>query len=155
MCTIVDPTYADAFKTLFAESEQSVYCDRTAKDRLIDFLNSILSEEPFKLIINDLQYRPLSPVAKGNKKVEFDLLCECTYEGKNRIINVEMQRRCQDYFVERMTFYGAKAMVTNYKAASTYDKIPQTIVLSIIDDYFEEYKDYVAFYIAPSFHTLR
>lgn len=101
-----------------------------------------------------MQYRPLSPVAKGNKKVEFDLLCECTYEGKNRIINVEMQRRCQDYFVERMTFYGAKAMVMNYKAASTYDKIPQTIVLSIIDDYFEEYKDYVAFYIAPSFHSL-
>lgn len=153
-CTIVDPTYDDAFKTLFAESEQSVYNDKTAKDRLIDFLNSILSVEPFGLKINNLKYLPLSPNAKDNKKIEFDLLCECTCQGKQRIINVEMQRECKEYFIQRMTFYGAKAMVTNFKSANTYDKIPQTIVISILDDYFEEYKDYAAFYIAPSFHNL-
>ena len=153
-CTIVDPTYDDAFKTLFADSEQSVYNNKTAKDRLIDFLNSILSVKPFGLNIKNLKYLPLSPNAKGNKKIEFDLLCECTCQGKQRIINVEMQRECKEYFIQRMTFYGAKAMVTNFKSANTYDKIPQTIVISILDDYFEEYKDYAAFYIAPSFHNL-
>ena len=153
-CTIVNPTYDKAFKTLFGDSDQSIYEGITAKGRLINFLNSLLNENPFNIQVVNLEYKPTEINADREKEVEFDLFCECKCEGKTKFINIEMQKRNIPYFIQRMTFYGARILSVNASQASQYSELPQVIIISILDCILDGYINQAVFYVAPSFHSL-
>lgn len=94
----IDPRADWAFKRIFG-------CDDT-KECLITFLNGLFKGE---LKIKDVTFGKNELVKKqeGDCGIVFDIYC-VTDEGKHVI--VEMQKKEQDYFVDRALFYAASAL---------------------------------------------
>jgi predicted transposase/invertase (TIGR01784 family) len=89
----INPYTDFGFKKLFGEE--------ASKDLLIDFLNSILSEDRQ---IADLTFRNPErlPGTPEERRAMFDVYCEA--KNGERFI-VEMQKAAQHYFRDRAVFY--------------------------------------------------
>ena len=79
------------------------------KDIMIPFLNDILGTDK----IQDIDYRNVEQLGfdAEDHKVYYDLYCHCS-DGKDFI--VEMQRRSQKYYRERMVFYSTYPIQQQY-----------------------------------------
>ena len=79
------------------------------KDIMIPFLNDILGTDK----IQDIDYRNVEQLGfdTEDRKVYYDLYCHCS-DGKDFI--VEMQRRSQKYYRERMVFYSTYPIQQQY-----------------------------------------
>ncbi len=79
------------------------------KDIMIPFLNDILGTDK----IQDIDYRNVEQLGfdAEDRKVYYDLYCHCS-DGKDFI--VEMQRRTQRYYRERMVFYSTYPIQQQY-----------------------------------------
>jgi predicted transposase/invertase (TIGR01784 family) len=79
------------------------------KDIMIPFLNDILGTDK----IQDIDYRNVEQLGfdAEDRKVYYDLYCHCS-DGKDFI--VEMQRRSQRYYRERMVFYSTYPIQQQY-----------------------------------------
>ncbi len=79
------------------------------KDIMIPFLNDILGIDKIK----DIDYRNVEQLGFDTEyhKVYYDLYCHCA-DGKDFI--VEMQRRTQKYYRERMIFYSTYPIQNQY-----------------------------------------
>ena len=82
------------------------------KDIMIPFLNDILGTDK----IQDIDYRNVEQLGFDTEdhKVYYDLYCHCS-DGKDFI--VEMQRRSQRYYRERMVFYSTYPIQHQYVEA--------------------------------------
>ena len=82
------------------------------KDIMIPFLNDILGTDK----IQDIDYRNVEQLGLDaeDRKVYYDLYCHCS-DGKDFI--VEMQRRSQRYYRERMVFYSTYPIQQQYVEA--------------------------------------
>ena len=82
------------------------------KDIMIPFLNDILGTDK----IQDIDYRNVEQLGfdAEDRKVYYDLYCHCS-DGKDFI--VEMQRRSQKYYRERMVFYSTYPIQQQYVEA--------------------------------------
>ncbi len=115
MGRFIDPRADWAFKRIFG-------CDDT-KECLITFLNGLFKGE---LVIKDVTFGKTEQVKQreDERGVIFDVTCK-TEDG--RIVIVEMQKKEQQYFVDRALYYSAKAIVGqgvkgrwNYHLAPVY-----------------------------------
>ena len=87
---------------------KKIFGQEVTKDILITFLNSLLEGEH---VITDLTFldKEQLPEAKDMRGIIYDVYCT-TDKGEHII--VEMQNRDQTYFVDRTTFYMAKAIAS-------------------------------------------
>ena len=91
------------------------------KDIMIPFLNDILETDK----ILDIEYRNVEQLGfdAESAKVYYDIYCHCA-GGKDFI--VEMQRRSQKYYRERMVFYSTYPLQHQYvEAKRKYDEAPE------------------------------
>ena len=95
---------------------KKIFGQEVTKDILITFLNSLLEGEH---VITDLTFldKEQLPEAKDMRGIIYDVYCT-TDTGRHII--VEMQNRDQTHFVDRTTFYIAKA-ITNQGKRGTWD----------------------------------
>ena len=112
-------------------AEKAVYADLrndfmfkkafSQKDIMIPFLNDILETDK----ILDIEYRNVEQLGfdAESAKVYYDIYCHCA-DGKDFI--VEMQRRSQKYYRERMVFYSTYPLQHQYvEAKRKYDEAPE------------------------------
>ncbi len=87
------------------------------KDIMIPFLNDILGTDK----IQDIDYRNVEQLGfdAEDHKVYYDLYCHCS-DGKDFI--VEMQRRSQKYYRDRMVFYSTYPIQNQYLEAKRQHK---------------------------------
>ena len=99
----INPFTDWGFKKLFGQE--------VTKDILIAFLNGLLDGEH---VIEDVLFmdKELLPEAKDMRGLIYDVYCKT--ESGRRII-VEMQNRDQTHFLDRTTFYMAKAITSQAK----------------------------------------
>lgn len=95
---------------------KKIFGQEVTKDILITFLNSLLEGEH---VITDLTFldKEQLPEAKDMRGIIYDVYCT-TDTGRHII--VEMQNRDQTHFVDRTTFYIAKA-IANQGKRGTWD----------------------------------
>lgn len=99
----ISPFTDFGFKFIFGQDQN--------KDLLIDFLNTLLADEPEFEKITDVTYLdkelPRSP--ESQRGVIYDIKC-LTSSGKHFI--VEMQNAHQSYFVNRSIYYASRSIVS-------------------------------------------
>ena len=110
----------DAFKLVFGQE--------STKDVMIEFLNQVIDD---KTIVDiDFRDKEMRPDYRDKKTSVFDLFC-MTDDG-SRII-VELQKRKQESYAERMLYYSMHQILKQVEAgASSYDFCP-IYVISIMD----------------------
>lgn len=93
---------------------KKIFGQEVTKDILITFLNSLLEGEH---VITDLTFldKEQLPEVKEMRGIIYDVYC--TTDKGERII-VEMQNRDQMYFIDRTTFYMAKAIASQGQRGS-------------------------------------
>ncbi len=99
MGKFIDPRADWAFKRIFGSDD--------TKECLITFLNGLFKGE---LTITDVKFEKTEQTKQheDERGVIFDVKCK-TNDGRHVI--VEMQKKEQEYFVDRAIFYSAKAIV--------------------------------------------
>lgn len=110
----------DAFKLVFGQE--------STKDVMIEFLNRVIEERT----IVDVEFRDkeMFPNYRDKKASVFDLFC--TTDDGSRII-VELQKRKQESYAERMLYYSMHQILKQVEAgASSFDFCP-IYVISIMD----------------------
>ena len=117
--------YADllddlAFKLVFGQE--------STKDVMIEFLNQVITDR--KIVDVEFTDKEIHPNLRDKKTSIYDLLCK-TDDG-SRII-VELQKRKQDSYAERMLYYSMHQILTQVEAGtSSFDFCP-IYVISIMD----------------------
>ena len=93
---------------------KKIFGQEVTKDILITFLNSLLEGEH---VITDLKFldKEQLPEAKDMRGIIYDVYCT-TDKGEHII--VEMQNRDQVHFIDRTTFYMAKAIASQGRKGS-------------------------------------
>ena len=117
MAKYINPFVDFGFKYIFGREE--------SKPFLMDFLNSLLANEPgFKPIV-DIEYldKEQSRFGKEIRGVVYDIHCR-TSNGKRFI--VEMQNQSQPYFFDRLVYYSTKGIVEQGKRGQNwkYEYLP-------------------------------
>lgn len=99
MARFIDPRVDWAFKRIFGSED--------TKECLITFLNGLFEKE---LVIKDVTFAKTEKLGlrPDDRGVVFDVYC-ITDEGKHVI--VEMQKKEQEYFVDRALYYTSRAIV--------------------------------------------
>ena len=99
MARFIDPRVDWAFKRIFGSED--------TKECLITFLNGLFEDE---LVIKDVTFAKTEKLGlrPDDRGVVFNVYC-ITNEGKHVI--VEMQKKEQEYFVDRALYYTARAIV--------------------------------------------
>ena len=117
--------YADllddlAFKLVFGQE--------STKNVMIEFLNQVITDR--KIVDVDFADKEIHPNLRDKKTSIYDLLCK-TDDG-SRVI-VELQKRKQDSYAERMLYYSMHQIQKQVEAgASNFDFCP-IYVISIMD----------------------
>ena len=111
-----------AGKTVYADLRNDFMFKKAfgQKDIMIPFLNDILETDK----ILDIEYRNVEQLGfdAESAKIYYDIYCHCT-DGKDFI--VEMQRRSQKYYRERMVFYSTYPIQHQYvEAKRKYNENP-------------------------------
>lgn len=112
MSTFINPFTDFGFKYIFGREE--------SKPFLIDFLNSLLKDEPDFDTIVSLNYldKEMSKSRKDERGVIYDIHCT-TSNGRQFI--VEMQKKSQEFFIERAIYYLSKAVVDQGVTGGDWD----------------------------------
>ena len=117
--------YADllddlAFKLVFGQE--------STKDVMIEFLNQVITDKT----IVDVEFadKEIHPDLRDKKTSIYDLLCK-TDDG-SRII-VELQKRKQDSYAERMLYYSMHQILKQVEAGKTSFDFCPIYVISIMD----------------------
>ena len=99
MAEFINPRVDWAFKRIFGSED--------TKECLITFLNGLFAGE---FEITDVKFVPVEQTKtnEDERGVIFDVKC-ITADGRHVI--VEMQKKSQEYFVDRALFYTSKAIV--------------------------------------------
>ena len=110
----------DAFKLVFGQE--------STKDVMIEFLNQVIPDR--KIVDVEFADKEIHPNLRDKKTSIYDLFCK-TDDG-SRII-VELQKRKQDSYAERMLYYSMHQVLKQVEAgASSFDFCP-IYVISIMD----------------------
>ncbi|MDY4526811.1 MAG: Rpn family recombination-promoting nuclease/putative transposase, partial [Parabacteroides sp.] len=106
-----------------------IFGTEISKDLLIEFLNSLIPEAK----IEDLAFCNVEQVGptEGSRRAFFDILCR---NSNNEYILVEMQRKSQEHFQDRILFYTSfliqNQMTTVQRA---YRKIRKEMKQGLVD----------------------
>ncbi len=114
-----NPTNDVAFKKLFQDQA-----------KLMDLLNSILKlQEGHKII--ELTYLPceMSPLYMGGRQSIFDLKVK---DQKGYSYIIEMQRKREKSYLNRIQFYGSSTFVSQIDQAMKYEDLLPVVVISIL-----------------------
>jgi predicted transposase/invertase (TIGR01784 family) len=137
----LDPTNDVAFKRIFSH-----------KDRIMDFLNAILSKYIESEII-DLAFIPneeVPDVGQGKRSV-MDLRVQCS---NGNIYIVEMQNRYDPEFINRMQYYGAHSLVSQLKSGDTAGKLTPVILVAVLNHkIFPEDVPYISYHRICEYET--
>lgn len=119
MSRYLDPTNDVAFKKLFSN-----------KERLINLLNSILKLTDGNKII-DLEYIPIEqmPLFEKGKRSIFDLKVR---DEAGRWYIVEMQRKVEKDYIDRVQFYGSYTYVSQIEKGIKHKELLAVVIISII-----------------------
>ena len=110
----------DAFKLVFGQE--------STKDAMIEFLNQVIPDR--KIVDVEFADKEIHPNLRDKKTSIYDLFCK-TDDG-SRII-VELQKRKQDSYAERMLYYSMHQVLKQVESgASSFDFCP-IYVISIMD----------------------
>ena len=127
---IVNPKVDFVFKKLFGTEEN--------KELLIDFVNSIVSEEDR---VQDLILRnPYNP--KNFAKDKLSILDIKAQDEKGRWYNIEMQMIDQTYYAQRALYYWARLYTGQLTAGINYDGLNKTIGINVLNFNCLEEKEY-------------
>ena len=117
----IDPKTDFGFKYIFGREQSMPF--------LIDFLNNLLKDEPGFEPIVELTYldKEKSKRSREERGVIYDVHCR-TSNGKQ--FTVEMQNGEQAYYIDRMVYYGSKAIVDQGKSGYgwKYDYCPVYVI---------------------------
>ncbi len=125
--------YADllddiAFKLVFGQE--------STKNVMIEFLNQVITDR--KIVDVEFADKEIHPDLRDKKTSIYDLLCK-TDDG-SRVI-VELQKRKQDSYAERMLYYSMQQILKQVEAgASSFDFCP-IYAISIMDFCLDQNKD--------------
>lgn len=102
MAKYINPFVDYGFKYIFGREE--------SKPFLIDFLNSLLCDEPGFSTIVDIEYldKERSRPDKWTRGIIYDIHCKAS-NGKRFV--VEMQNQSQEFFFDRVIYYSTKGIV--------------------------------------------
>ncbi len=95
------PTSDEKFINPFTDyGFKRIFGTEISKDLLIEFLNSLIPEAK----IEDLAFCNVEQIGptEGSRRAFFDILCR---NSNNEYILVEMQRKSQEHFQDRILFY--------------------------------------------------
>ena len=110
----------DAFKLVFGQE--------STKDVMIEFLNRVIDDRT--IVDLDFMDKEMHPSARDSKSSVYDLFCK-TDDGA-RII-VELQKRKQDSYAERMLYYSMHQVLKQVGTGNdSFDFCP-IYVISILD----------------------
>jgi len=118
----------DVFKLVFGQE--------SSKDVMIEFLNQVISDRH----IVDLEFmdKEMRPSERGRKNSVYDMFCK-TDDG-SRIV-VEVQRRKQPFYVERMLYYSTFQIRNQVDAGVGEYSFCPVYVISIMDFNIDENND--------------
>lgn len=119
-----EPMTSDlVFKAVYGQEMED------SKAALIALLNMILDRKEDPII--DLVYKnPFSIAeARENKNIVMDIKVET---ASHELIDIEMQMKTNDAFVDRTVYYGSKMFVSGLASGNDYDSIKKTIVISFV-----------------------
>lgn len=112
MAKRISPFTDFGFKFIFGQEDN--------KELLIDFLNTLLADEPGFEKIEDVSYNdkehPKGPLSE--RGVIYDIKCT-TSSGKFFI--VEMQNASQDYFIDRSVYYASRSVVAQARSGKDWN----------------------------------
>ena len=121
----IDFKYADL---LTDEVFKLVFGQESTKDVMIEFLNQVITDR--KIVDVEFADKEIHPNIRDRKTSIYDLLC-MTDDG-SRII-VELQKRKQDSYAERMLYYSMHQILKQVESgASSFDFCP-IYVISILN----------------------
>lgn len=120
-----DFKYADLLND---EVFKLVFGQESSKDVMIEFLNQVISDRT--IVHVDFMDKEMHPGRRNSKGAVYDLLCE-TDDGSKVI--VELQRRKQDSYAERMLYYSMHQILRQVEAGeNSFDFCP-VYVISILN----------------------
>ena len=114
-----------AFKRVFGVEEN--------KDVLQDFLECILDIQPEDIAGLELLDKELHKDLISDKTGVLDVKLRLK---NNTIIDIEIQNRWNNEFVQRTIFYWAKMYTENLKTSEVYTKLPKCITINIVGEGF-------------------
>ena len=110
----------DVFKLVFGQE--------STKDVMIEFLNQVINDRT--IVDVDFMDKEMHPDMRRSKGSVYDLLCR-TDDGSKVI--VELQRRKQDSYAERMLYYSMHQILKQVESGeSSFDFCP-VYVISILN----------------------
>lgn len=117
--------YADL---LDDEAFKLVFGQESTKEVMIEFLNQVITDK--KIVDLEFMDKEIHPNVRDKKASIYDLFCKT--DDDSRII-VELQKRKQDSYAERMLYYSMHQILKQVEAgASSFDFCP-IYVISILD----------------------
>ena len=121
----IDFKYADLLND---EVFKLVFGQESSKDVMIEFLNQVIADRT--IVDVDFMDKEMHPDRRESKGSVYDLLCE-TDDGSKVI--VELQRRKQDSYAERMLYYSMHQILRQVESGeSSFDFCP-VYVISILN----------------------
>ena len=121
----IDFKYADLLND---EVFKLVFGQESSKDVMIEFLNQVIADRT--IVDVDFMDKEMHPDRRESKGSVYDLLCE-TDDGSKVI--VELQRRKQDSYAERMLYYSMHQILRQVEAGeNSFDFCP-VYVISILN----------------------
>ncbi len=121
----IDFKYADLLND---EVFKLVFGQESSKDVMIEFLNQVIADRT--IVDVDFMDKEMHSEKRGSKGSVYDLLCE-TDDGSKVI--VELQRRKQDSYAERMLYYSMHQILRQVESGeSSFDFCP-VYVISILN----------------------
>ena len=121
----IDFKYADLLND---EVFKLVFGQESSKDVMIEFLNQVIADRT--IVDVDFMDKEMHPDRRESKGSVYDLLCE-TDDGSKVI--VELQRRKQDSYAERMLYYSMHQILKQVELGkSSFDFCP-VYVISILN----------------------
>ena len=115
-----------AFKRVFGTEEN--------KDVLQDLLKCILDIQPEDIAGLELLDKELHKDLISDKTGVLDVKLRLK---NNTIIDIEIQNRWHNEFVQRTIFYWAKMYTENLKTSDVYTKLPKCITINIVGEGFD------------------
>ena len=121
----IDFKYADLLND---EVFKLVFGQESTKDVMIEFLNQVINDRT--IVDVDYMDKEMHPGMRRSKRSVYDLLCR-TDDGSKVI--VELQRRKQDSYAERMLYYSMHQILKQVESGeSSFDFCP-VYVISILN----------------------
>ncbi len=100
------------------------------KDLLISFINAVLDEKGYDLVLDVEIKNPFNPAKIIESK--FSVLDIKAKDTKGRMINIEVQVSSDPYFASRSLYYWAKIYSDQLESGDQYRELNQTICINLL-----------------------